>query len=61
MAERTMMVVTCRGCRAWYNMDYEPALYDTHFNPRTGEACEPDDSDWHIIEVPYRTDWRYAR
>ena len=57
---KTMMVVTCINCRAWYNMDFEEALDDCHYNPRTGEVCEGDDFSWHMAEVPYRTNWRYA-
>lgn len=53
-----MNVVTCTRCRAAYNMDMEPALDDVHFNPRTGEECEPGDSGWDIALVPYRVDWR---
>ena len=58
----TMMVVTCLECRAWYNMDYEPALYDEHFDMRTGKPCvNTDDKMWTIDVVPYRQDWRFAK
>lgn len=55
-----MMVITCRLCRAWYNMDMEPHLADEHFNFATGEPCLAGDDDWYIIQVAYRDDWAYA-
>lgn len=55
-----MMVTTCLLCRAWYNMDMEEHLDDEHFNMRTGEACHAEDSDWFIVEVPFRPRWQYA-
>lgn len=56
-----MMVVTCRVCRAWYSMDFEPAIDSEHFDMRTGELCpNNDDNDWMIISVPYREDWEVA-
>ena len=56
-----MNVVTCTKCRAAYNMDMEPPLDDVHFNPRTGEECEPGDDGWWLELVPYRDSWRYFR
>lgn len=58
--EDTMMVVTCKKCRAWYSMDYELPIYDDHFDMRTGQPCN-NEYEWDIQEVPYREDWRYAR
>lgn len=55
------MVVTCTLCRAAYNMDMEEGLDDIHFNPRTGEECEPGDNGWWIELVPYRDAWQYFR
>lgn len=60
MAEHTMMVVTCRLCRGWYNMDFEYGLPDDHFDMRTGEPCSPGDENWYITEVPYREDWKFV-
>lgn len=57
----TMMVATCRDCRAWYSMDFEEAIDDEHFNMRTGRLCPNNDaSNWQILEVPYRENWRDA-
>lgn len=57
----TMMVVTCRDCRAWYSMDFEEGIDDEHYNMRTGRLCpNNDNSNWDIREVPYREDWRYV-
>jgi len=62
MASDAMMVVTCKRCRAWYNMDFEPHLDDFHYNPRSGEECNNTDNDgWEIRMVPYREDWRWAQ
>lgn len=56
----SMMVVTCRKCRGWYNMDYEYHLDDEHFDMHTGEVCVAGDDDWDIAVVPYRVTWRIA-
>jgi hypothetical protein len=56
---KTMLVATCNKCRAWYNQDFEEGLDDEHFDPHTGEVCF-NEYDWHIVEVPYREDWRNA-
>ena len=57
---KAMLVVTCTKCGSWYNMDMEEALDDIHPHRYTGEECEPGDEGWHIVEVPYRDDWRYV-
>lgn len=57
----TMMVVTCKVCRAWYSMDFEYGIDNEHYDMRTGELCSNnDDEHWMILEVPYREDWEYA-
>ena len=53
----TMMVVTCKKCRAWYSMDFEYPLDDEHFDFKTGEECYASDNDWDIRTVQYREDW----
>lgn len=56
-----MLVVTCRGCRGWYSMDYEEALDSEHYNMRTGRLCpNNNDANWQILEVPNRDDWQYV-
>ena len=57
----TMMVATCRTCRAWYAMDFEEAISSEHYNARTGRLCDNnEDNDWAIRSVPYREDWQDA-
>lgn len=57
----TMMVATCKVCRAWYNMDMEYGVPNEHWDTRTGKLCRnDDDDDWWIVEVPGRDDWEVA-
>lgn len=56
-----MIVITCRKCRAWYNMDMEEALDDDHFDMHTGEPCHADDTEWDMSFVSYRDNWRVAQ